>query len=571
MARRLRPLALIICIFALVLPAANVGAAGKKDKEANKLRDQAMDEHYLSVEFDKAEAKLKKAIETCGKDNCSPDVLGKVHIALGTVHGVGQQKLDLAKADFVSALKADPNAKLIDGLGTPELEAKFKEAQAEAGGSGGTGGSGGEGGEGGEGGDKPKPPAGGDFAHTPLTEAPVNTPVPIFAEIPEEIGATKVIIRYRPFGGEKWKSLTLDKMEGGFGGLVPCEDVTTTGDLKYYIIGSDESGTPVATAGSLKQPYKIPVKNKVAEAPSLPGKSPPKKCVSKIDCPPGMPGCGTSTGKGDKPLGSLCEETQECGVGLVCLNGECQPGDDGSGKTEETPSVGAKNLIFAQAQFDFPALASGADVCSTAQAASYACFSAGTSNQFFGSPADVNGTNGISGGLAFGGIRLLAGYDRILFDDLGLAVGGRVGVAFLGHPSPENADDAANGHGPAKDFLLFHGEARASYYFMKGGLEKGSFRPHAFVGGGVGQVDGSVPVTVCDKTSATGKECPNGQGRQVKVDAYQLAGLGFVDFGGGLTYMIVENFGVQVEAKFMIMIPTIAFVMSPTLGPVVAF
>ena len=123
----------------LVLAASSVAldaeAAGKKDKEALKLHDQAMDEHYLSVEFDKAAEKLEKAASTCGESNCSPEVLGKIFVALGTVHGVGQGKLDVALEDFKKALAADPKAKLIEGLTTPELEEKFKEAQAASGGA----------------------------------------------------------------------------------------------------------------------------------------------------------------------------------------------------------------------------------------------------------------------------------------------------------------------------------------------------------------------------------------------------------------------------------------------------
>ena len=61
--------------------------------------------------------------------------------------------------------------------------------------------------------------------------------------------------------------------------------------------------------------------------------------------------------------------------------------------------------------------------------------------------------------------------------------------------------------------------------------------------------------------------CPG----NTKVDAYQVTGLGFVDFGGGATYWIVDNFGIAAELKFMIMLPTTGFVISPTLVPTLAF
>ncbi len=44
------------------------------------------------------------------------ELLGKIHIALGTVHGVGMSKMDDAKADFADALKVDPKAALDPSL-----------------------------------------------------------------------------------------------------------------------------------------------------------------------------------------------------------------------------------------------------------------------------------------------------------------------------------------------------------------------------------------------------------------------------------------------------------------------
>ena len=76
MLARLRTTLALVVVSSLF--AAPAFAAGKKDKEAMKLHDQAMDEDYLSVEFDKAETKLKKAAELCGESNCSPEVAGKV-------------------------------------------------------------------------------------------------------------------------------------------------------------------------------------------------------------------------------------------------------------------------------------------------------------------------------------------------------------------------------------------------------------------------------------------------------------------------------------------------------------
>ena len=558
-------------------------AGGKKDKDVQKLVNQAMDDDYLNVEFEKAEAKLKKALDTCNKDkdNCSPEVLGKVHVGLATVHGVGQQKLDVAKADLIAALKADPGAKLIEGLAPPELEAKYKEAKAEVGGAGG-GGEGGKGGEGGEGGEGGK--GGGnagvqaDFDHKPPAESAVNTPVPIFAELPEEVGATKVIVRFKAFGGNKWESLPLTKIEGGWGAEVPCAAVTTTGDLRYFIVGSDENGV-VATAGSMKAPFKIPIRSKITgDAPSLPGKNPPKKCAAKEDCPPGLEGCaGADAGK---PEGAICDATSECGKGLGCLNGICTP----TGEEPEGESKGTQHVISLGAQFDIAYVGDGRNVCSPGSSGNYICTSeANSDQQFFGRPADIKGTNGISGGLAFGGARIFAGYDY--FFKFGLGLGARVGYAIGGPTLCTPGEDGCpkvpdlNGDGvvdqkdqdeyPAgKSYFPAHLEARASWKFLHPNPEAGDFAPHVFVGGGGAQVNASIPVRVCDEVAEGG---PPGCPGQTKVNAYQLTGLTFITFGGGATYMFIKNFGLTADVKFMVLFPTVGFTISPTISPLVAF
>lgn len=579
------------------------GAAGEKDAEAMKLHDQAMDEDYLAVEFDKAEKKLKDALKKCGKDGCTEKVLGKLHVALGTVYG-GAGKLDQAKEEFVAALKADPKAALIDALTTPELAKAFKDAQKEAGG-----------------GAKPAAPSGetpaetpgetptakkpeGDMAHTPIAEQAVNTPVPIYIEIPDEVGAAKVSVRYKPFGSKKWKSAEMKEVGDGWGVEIPCEDVTTTGDIKYYIIAKDEAGDPVGTAGSLKAPYKVPIKNEIDEAPSLPGRKPPQKCAAKEDCPPGLPGCpsgkkGEGEQRGDKPWGSSCEESRECSSGLICLNGTCEEGTE-TGGGEEKPSTGKKNLVGLWGQFDL-LLINGKEtgVC-TGEDPSYTCFYPDGSEygegQFYGQPADVTGTNGIQGGFAVGGARVLLSYDRLVYQitpKIALNAGLRLGYAFGGSPSSESGppqiqaavspDIPTTQPQQAKGFLPFHAEARATVMFGDSVLTRGKILPFAFLGGGLAQVNASVPVSVCDyrepdgtpvQTGTNQGSCvtPAANSRVVKnLDAYQITGLNFIGVGGGAIYGITDQFGVAAELKVMFMFTTFGVVFAPNIGPVFAF
>lgn len=529
-------------------------AAGKKDKEALALVDQAINEDYIAANVDGADEKLKKALKLCGADNCSGEAKAKIYMAQATVTGLGRSDMAGAKPLLVEAFKADPNVKPIEGLTSPEFEKAMAAAKTEAGGSSGSGG-GGNTGSGGSTGTGPAPS--GDFDHTPLPEGQVSTPFPIIAEIPDEIGATKVIARYKGFGGGAWKTLTLDKVDGGWGAYVDCKDITSVGDLRYYIVATDDSGTPVATAGSLKEPFKVPLKAKIKEIPSLPGKPAPQKCAGINETPTDL------LGRGDKVEGVSCDATQECKEGLICSTGVCAVDPDFS-----TPSSGGKkNLITVSAQFDIAVLSShdGQPVCGgdkdaiNDSLANYACFVTSTQKGF---SLDAGpGGNSITGGLGFSHVRLLAGYDRIL--PLGFTVGARVGYTFLGYPDTSTAPKGRQ----QLQFLPVHAEVRAGWTLAKDGVKKGMIFPHAFLGGGVGENTPYLPIAVNCTNPADGAKCPG----KISVDAYELSGQGFIDFGGGATYMIVDNFGIQAELKFGIWLPTLGFTFSPVIAPVVAF
>ncbi len=598
----------LACISAVAFTQ-SADAAGEQDKEALRLHDQAMDEDYLAVEFAKAEKKLKDALKKCGSDGCTPKVLGKLHIAMGTVHGANN-KLDLAKESFVAALKADPQAQLNESFTTPELAKAFAAAQKQVGTSGKTGGdktggdktggdktggdktggdkTGGDKTGGGDTGEEPggKKPA-GDLNHTPPAEQTVNTPVPIYIEVPDEVGATKVTLRYKPFGANKWKTIEMQKVGNGYGVEIPCEDVTTTGDVKYFIIAKDDQGDPVGTAGSMKEPYKVPIKNEIeGDAPALPGKKAPEECAAKEDCPPGLPGCpGGKTGpgakRGEKGWGSSCEQTEECKEGLICLNGTCEEDTGQSGTTgPSTPAKAKKNIVGLWGQLDLLLINSAENVCSGVDPA-YVCFySNKTDQQFYGLPTDQRGTNGIQGGFGVGGGRVMLSYERQLLDNLPLTVGLKLGFAFGGSPSSSTTPFDIGGknspHVQANSFLPFHGEARASYYFGPNAFEHRKLRPFVFLGGGLAQVNASVPVGVCDGVDDKGAlvtdpsgECKEGKAR--KLDAYQITGLNFIGLGGGVNYGILPNFGVAFELKVMLMVPTFGVVFAPTVGPIAAF
>lgn len=562
---------------ALALGASIFGAtpsasAAPKDKEAQKLYEAAINEDYLMAEFAKAEAKLKDAVAKCGTSGCSPDLLGKINVALGTVYGVGLSKPAEAKAAFIAALKADPKAALDPSLTTPELTKIFDDAKKSAGKSGGSA--------------TPPPAPSGDAQHTPPSEAPVNTPLPIYVEPTEEVPLSKVTLRYRPFGEKEYKSVELKKLGKGYGGEIPCADVTTTGDMKYFFAFTGTDGEAAGGLGSAKEPFRTTLKNEIeGDPPKLPGRPAPKKCSNIVKCPPGFTGPDCSemvkpkegdacAKRGDKGWGSSCDGNCDCKEGLSCLNGSCEE-DKGGGSKSEDNSKKRKNLISVGVQIDMLIVKGADDVCTLTSdaASSFACFHPGTSHQYFGTPNKYKETNKVQGGFGYGDVRILAGYDRQLVNSVPLSIGARVGFAIGGSPTPDNKPDNINA---ALGFLPLHAEIRASYHFLGSMMEDKKFRPYVFIAPiGFAQVNAAVPVTVCGSEGPNGvkanKACPEGAGGLYELNAYQITGRNFSGLGIGTTFGITPLFGLYAEAKVMFMWPTFGVVIAPTLGPVINF
>jgi hypothetical protein len=187
-------------------------------------------------------------------------------------------------------------------------------------------------------------------------------------------------------------------------------------------------------------------------------------------------------------------------------------------------------------------------------------------------------------------VRALLSYDRYIIKILpimGLTAGVRLGFAFGGSPSSDQSPVDWNGgdtdgespHTQASSFLPFHGEARIGVMFGDGVLGQGKVTPYGFLGGGLAQVNASVPVSVCDKRDEDGDlvvdagegSCPDNTRVVKDLDAYQITGLNFIGVGGGAIYGITPFLGVAAELKVMFMVPTFGIVFAPNIGPVFAF
>ncbi len=646
-----------------------------QEDDAQKLYDDAMDNDYLNTKFDDAIGKLNKAVKQCGK-KCSKSMRGKLHVALAVVYGAGKGDNKTAKAELEKAFAADKNAKPLDLYFTDELKKLYADAKKAS--------------QSGDDDDdtgkppppppkhpkgddddddtgkpkpppkhpkgddddddtgKPKPPPkhpkgdddddggeGGSVDWKPPTEALVNTPLPIYLPVDESLGADSAKLRYQPFGERKWLSVPMKKMDGGFGALVPCAQITTTGKLKLYIFLKDKGGDPVAQAGSAKAPLEVTIKNELdGDQPAFPGEKPPKKC-STIECPPDFPGCNDKPkgeGRGTKGWGATCEKTEECKEGFICLNGSCEQGEEGTsgtggsgpGPKDTGDHALKKNIISLGVELDALFLSSSQNVCGSIQPGkdgkvgtnddvlnapdNFFCY--GPEGEFIGRPLEGRFNEVQGGGVFPASVRLLLGYDRILWK--GLTAGLRVGYAFGGSPSVGDAQDrfdkcVANGHPDldpstdgyqgfcrepaAKSFMPAHVEIRLSYLFLENAIKQGKFtpRPYVFTGfGAVGQINGGVAVSVCDNLDADGRTPVGSAGatpgdarcgdtsksparKRDDITAYQITGLNFVPLGVGAVFPFHAHVGLSAELKVMFMLPTFGVVLAPTIGPVGMF
>lgn len=502
----------------------------KVEAAAKALQKKAMEEDYLTTEFAKAQDKLEKALAQCGADKCSAGLKALLHRDLGVVQIGGQ--LDAAKGatNFAEAVKLDPNVQLDPDLKTKDLEAAFEAAKKGGGGATPT----------------PGGQPTGDFTHEPVAEQQVRTGVPIYAEYTGSENIVKVIARYKGFGMKDWKPLELKKMgDKGWGAMTPCADVEQ-GVMQYYLQGFNAENDPVAVAGDRNNPFKVTVKReKVAEPPHLPGQPAPTQCADTGDCPPNFPGCKKPAAKPEeltgKDGGETCDEDYECKSG-TCKKGACT---DPPGAALKYPKVWVG--LFGALDYSF--IPSADDVCKLkndgfpVNDSNYYCTKDGADfpprptgdrdrdivikreNDAIVASNDKGQSDKVSGGGALGNIRVMASIDYAATTNI--LVGARLGYVFFTYPG-----EAAKVDGKA--FPPIHLELRGTYVIGKDALAKAGFAPYAFFGAGISTFESNVKVTVFQKTDAQGAIDPNGTGRKpVDVDAYHLAGPGFVSLGGG--------------------------------------
>lgn len=569
-------LRLLCLLLTLALPAS---AQFTRDNAANKKIDEAINEHYLATDFDKAEGVLTGTVAACG-DKCSPQVIARAWMYVGIVRGSGKSDQAGAREAFQKAIATDPQVKLDTALATPDTTKTF-ESIGGASGSAST--------------PEPAAPAAaeeegpGGMTCTPdATEIETRRPIPVECRSDED--AATVELRYKPFGDD-WKTLKMTRKGDVFRAEIPCTHTKTAGDLKVYARAKDAAGETIDNWGSRNKPVNYTLGETVTtEPPAFSGEQAPARCADAAECPPDFPGCGEQSTRGNVDWGGACQNSTECKRGLLCESGVCETApscdtdsDCSTGKcTEGKCDVGdddgrstgpyKKNWFGLHYAMDI-AIIGGSNVCG--QGGGYECYIAGSRDTPYTGPP-YPGT-GIATGTAIGTHRIMLSYDRAFANFL--TVGLRAGYALGGGPPGirDNKGDDDPSNDETIPFLPVHAEGRITFWFG-GGLSRKLIRPYAMLGGGMAQVDAKVPVTVydCSEAGAMRGACgegiapPDGPDRatlpQQKLDAWKKLGQGFVTGGAGVVFAFKDQIGVQVNAQFMYMLGAPGPVIEPSLG-----
>ena len=212
---------------------------------------------------------------------------------------------------------------------------------------------------------------------------------------------------------------------------------------------------------------------------------------------------------------------------------------DGSDKSTSDNEPDAENKrinnwLSLTLQQDFVFHSQTNNACSTGFGTPYRCYDA-TSRPIDLTQVNDNivpGSNQISkGGAILATTRILAGYERVMLDNVTL--GARLGAVIHGKALRLTTD---------RSFLVFHGEARGSYWIGDKPFTHKGFRPYVFLAAGVGEADGKITVDYMLKTDPATVN---------KVAAWKRSGPAFVGAGAGLQWAITKTQGPLAELRYL--------------------
>jgi hypothetical protein len=472
--------------------------------------------------------RLQRALEACGEGRCAPATRAALLMSLGAMQ-IKRGAKDEASRAFFEAAALLPDIALDPTYDSPELRGVLLAATGMKNGPP----------------DSARTAPTGDFTHSPAAEQAVQTPLPVYLDGGPD-GVVRVVLQYKPDSSSTWKSVDLEKIDQGWGGLIPCGDVTP-GPLRYYIQAFDDANAPVAGNGDARHSYTVLIKDTIAgEAPHLPGKPPPASCGEPGPCPPGVPRCGKHDGAGEDhhdeevslprdstPVPKFKRFWIGAGAELEFMRLPAHNDVCAVNPATGLPSNGRNLYCTTLAGADFPdrsVTLENAGLCTAAQVASGLC------------PTDTGGR--INQAIVRGNLRLVGSFDYAITANL--LVGARFGASLFPYPGHAAVND-----GRELGSRLY-GEIRGTFVFGANAIGSPGFKPFVLLGGGVAPFDGhaSSAAAFCPAAQPAGPgnpcQVPLFTGR---VNVWQTNGPGFGTLGIGLRWVATQAFALSVAAR----------------------
>jgi hypothetical protein len=456
------------------------------------------DEHYQRALY-----RLNVALRACAHKRCTPATVAALERDVGAIQF--RRKLrPAAKKAWMKALHTQPDIALNPAYDAPDLREAWEAQQRVAG----------------------VTPAPEDLQHSPIAEQRPDTPLPVYVPYDGKLPLAHVFIHYRADNTKDWASTAMTKMAGGWGGVVPCNDVTAPA-LQYWLEGFDANGESLARWGDVERPYTVAIHDTLAgPAPHLPDQEPPASCEE----PPAEKEAEATNAKPPPPLPE---------------------------EPEEQRSPHARFWIGVAGALDFAILPGATNACrlganlSPAGGGNYYCtnpdgsdFPSAAQNAHLTVPG---GSGDIGTSLVVGDMRALAAFDAALTDNM--LFGARLGYVINGYSGNAAVRDG-RALGPK-----IHAEIRGTYIFGHDPMSREGFAPTAFVGGGYSEFDAQTSTTVT-LDNVTGSQT---------VRVWMTDAPFFVTAGAGVRYQFSPRIQLTLAGRLNVAFGS-GFVL-PTWGP----
>jgi hypothetical protein len=365
-----------------------------------------------------------------------------------------------------------------------------------------------------------------------IPEQGILTPIPIALDLPDGLGAGRVLVHYKLFGADDWVTLELRReSETRFAGAIPCLEVSTvTGDVLYYVRVHAPDGEVVAYSGTRHDPFRVRIVRPAASAQDSAG----GRCPDPADCPLGLPGCPSA------PVERIpCESNDDC-------EGESRCGWEGFCEDIERSYVSV--TLEAQQEFGLFDTTAGCTV-SSQETEGYACYRERDDLQYLGRPTFTREPLG----LGVAATRVLVGGDLLVSEHATLGL--RAGYAVRGE-----------GRAPplAVPYLPYLAELRVGYWFGQDPFARAGFRYTVF--GALGAARFDVPGALHVRANPTEFDDQGGNDLDQTVRVWKRAGDGFVGVGAGAAYAVSRSTAFGLELMVLQVFPFEATIIAPRLG-----